>query len=205
MQAPFSADHWRVFLLVSAALLAGCTGVSSSEPRALEQARDLVIGRVGVYYDEERLQADRIARAKQIRLAQSVQSRMSRFLVLAGLGSRSGRDVMWIKLTEFRLPNGARWVTGGMKGNDTLSAMVSADRGARALYANQFSAQLGAGDRTVAANYSANRAMKELVDSLAWEIAWDLSWVTGRRGEDALLDAGLEAGVVGAPRKALLR
>ena len=51
---------------------------------------------------------------------------------------------MWIKLTAFRLPKGARWFTGGMKGNDELAAMVSADRGARALYANEFAAQLGA-------------------------------------------------------------
>lgn len=185
-----------VLLFVALCVDSGCTGVRTTEiGSAPSAAASVFIGSVEVGYDTNAIARDRLQRAEEIRLARSVETRLRQFLGAADLGSETGRDHLRLQLNAFRLPRGMRWYTGALKGNDRLGARIQVVRDAANRFGAQVNAQLGAGDRSIAANYSANEARDQLVDMLAWEVAWALTGWNGRRGEDALLDAGKQAGV----------
>jgi hypothetical protein len=184
-----------ILVIALAAVFSGCTGVTATDTKLAPDIHQMVIGKIQVAYDARTIAPDRLRRAKEIRLAQTVLKAAGRILSEAGLSSQSGTDTLWIRLNNFRLPRGARWFTAGFKGKDELAALTGVMRGPTPLYSAQVSAQLGSNDRTIGANYSANRALKQLTDMLAWKIAWEFSGANGRRGEEALLATGKREGV----------
>ena len=181
--------------LAMATLLGGCTGTKTTHTRIAAGAQQIVVGRVQIAYDTRAIATDRVRRAKQIRLAEAIEEKVWQYVQSAELASERGTDTLWIQLNGFRLPRSGRWASGGFKGKDELAALTVVVRGRAPLFSTQVSAQLGANDKTIAANYSANRAMSELVNMLAWEIAWQLTRVNDRKAEAALLEAGERAGV----------
>ena len=79
-----------------------------------------------------------------------------------------------------------------MKGNDLLDAQVAVLQGGESLTVFDVEQVLGAGDRSVAENYSANQALENLVEAVAWSIAYEVS-PRGARG--TLLDIGKREGI----------
>jgi hypothetical protein len=62
-----------------------------------------------------------------------------------------------------------------MKGNDYLGVKVTPVRGSEPLSTFHIEHTLGAGDRSVAENYSANRALENLIDAVAWSMVFELT------------------------------
>ena len=58
-----------------------------------------------------------------------------------------------------------------MKGNDFLAAEVTVQRGGESVATFDVEQILGAGDRSMAENYSADRALENLIEAAAWSIA----------------------------------
>jgi len=175
-------------LAAAGALVLACTTTSVREQARRSTAEELRIGEVVIKIDEAAVEADRAQRLREIGTPEAVVRKLNEYLDAAGF--LGGELDLAVTLNAFRLPRGARWITGGMKGNDVLGASIAVRRGETAVYAADVEVQLGAGDRSVGANYSADWAHDSLVDMLAWEIAWTLTGVADRRGEDAVLEAG---------------
>jgi len=173
-----------------------CTSVAVRESAvsgASQGPSGIRIARVTVDIDHAAVQPDRVARLEEIGTTTALQKKLTEYLGIAELGSDLGGDLN-LQINEFRLPNSARWFTGSFKGNDYLGAAVSLVQSSDVLYRADIRVQLGAGDRSVGANYSADWAHGSLVDMLAWEVAWGLTGVAGH-GENALLLAGKNDGV----------
>ncbi len=149
----------------------------------------ITVGRIEVAYGRG-LAGDRLRRAQQLRVAERLERRLADWLVEV---ERWGGDrIVSIEVERFRLPAVARGFTGSLKGSDYLGVRV-------ALLADQdevlsFGAEqvLGAGDRSVAANYSETAALRELIDSIAWSILLEVTPVPERK---AVFDIGKRAEV----------
>jgi hypothetical protein len=182
------------------AILACSTTTSTSSegptfgPRSV---RPVLFASVSVHYSPT-LDGDRRQRAIEGSVAERVQEKMLATMDATGLlGGQHGLDV---ELTEFRLPAGARWMTGPMKGNDYLASHVEVRDGESVLAASEISTQLGAMDRSIGENYSADFALENMIDNLAWMIVFEAS-APGQDGQavrlatvDGVVPAVQEAG-----------
>jgi hypothetical protein len=155
---------------------AGCSSTTTSlHEGASDQRplRPLLIGKVAVDYSNS-LAPDRKERAQEHSIAQRLASRVRAWLEATKLSP--GDNELEIELREFRLPaSGTRWMTAQFKGNDYLGASVTvhAADGAE-LVSAQVRTQLGAMDRSIGENYSADFALDNMLDNLAWRIVFEL-------------------------------
>jgi hypothetical protein len=178
----------RILMMLLAIGIPACTTVSVHQSAPSGATQDVRIGRVLVDLDRATLEPDGVTRLEEIGTAAAVERKLGQYLQEGDL--LAGDVDLHVRIDAFRLPDGARWLTGSMKGNDVLGAAVTLDRGETVLHRADVRVQLGAGDRSIGANYSADWAHGSMVDMLAWEIAWSVSGVVGGRGDAALLAAG---------------
>ena len=176
---------------------AACSSTTATLREGVPDQRSLppfLIGAVVVRYSNE-LAPDRKQRAEYNSVAQRLESKVREWLDATQLSS--GDNGLEIGLTEFRLPaSGTRWTTAQFKGNDYLDSSVAVRGAEGAVIASAgVRAQLGAMDRSIGENYSADFALDNLLDNLAWRIVFELS-PPGR--DDLLLTLAKEKGVVPA-------
>ncbi|HEY5658308.1 MAG TPA: hypothetical protein VIY27_11030 [Myxococcota bacterium] len=173
----------RAFLVLGVCCLgqlAGCTSTQvAGDAPEIEAVRSFRIGEAETAYAAE-LAADRLARAQDHRIAERVARLLEDWL---GETQRwGGPDRVRIEIDRFRLPAaGARWVTAQAKGNDYLGANVSVIREGQVLAVFHVEHTLGAADRSIAENYSAERALENLVEAVAWSAAHELTPLEARR------------------------
>jgi len=191
----------RLSLATAIVLLPACTGTQSTIPQTYQPCEEAFqIRSVEVGIDDASLDPDRAARARDIQLPRALRGKLLEFLVAADfIDEVSGGDSLALVVNSFRLPASARWMTGQAKGNDYLGVQLSVERGSERRYATDAIAQIGAGDRSIGANYSANWALESLIDMLSFEIAWNLARVSGR-GEQAVLEKGKQESIMKAIR-----
>ena len=109
----------------------------------------------------------------------------------------AGTDTLDVELTAFRLPGaGSRWLTGPLKGNDELACLIAVRSTDGAVIASgEVRTELGAMDRSIGEDYSAEFALDNMIDNLAWRIVFDL---TPAGHDDRILNIAKEEGVVPA-------
>ena len=178
----------RAATVVIALIATGCTTTTVRSQSPAATGTDMKFRAIAVAIDEPGVGGEQAERLRRIGTADTLRSKLEGYLRPAGF--LDGTLDLRVDVDTFRLPADARWLTGGFKGNDVLGARVGVRRGDESLYDAHVDARLGAGDRSIGANYSADWAHESLVDMLAWEIAWALTGAAGRQGEDAVLDAG---------------
>ena len=141
------------------------------------------------------LAPDRKQRAEENSIAQRLESEVRQWLDATQLSS--GENRLEIEVTEFWLPaSGTRWMTAQLKGNDYLNSSVAVRGAEGAVIASAgVRTQLGAMDRSLGENYSADFALENLLDNLAWRIVFEL---TPPGHDDLLLKLAKEKGVVPA-------
>jgi hypothetical protein len=167
---------WALLALCGAI---GCTTTELSGDRLdPEDVRDIRIGALELSYSPD-LPADRRQRAQQLRLAEQVGELVELWMTEAK--HWSGADRLRLEIVRFRLPGSGRWVTGAMKGSDFLAAQATVLRDGESLAVFEVEHTIGAGDRSIAENYSANRAVENLIEAVAWSIAYELA-PRGTRG-----------------------
>lgn len=176
-----------------ALIAAACTttAIRSQSPATTVDGMKFRAITVGI--EESAVEPDQVQRLRQIGTAEALRSKLDGYLRPAGF--LDGALDLQVDVDTFRMPVGSRWLTGSFKGNDVLGARIAVRSADQSLYDAHVEAQLGAGDRSVGANYSADWAHGSLVDMLAWEIAWAVTGAAGRQGEDAVLEAGKRDGV----------
>ena len=185
---------WIVGLLLFGA---ACSTTTANVREVAPDQRSLpplLIGAVTVRYSNE-LPLDRTQRAESNSIAQRLESKVRQWLDATQLSP--GDNQLEIELTEFRLPaSGTRWLTAQFKGNDDLGSSVAV-RGAdgTVIASGGVRTQLGAMDRSLGENYSADFALDNMLDNLAWRIVFEL---TPPGQDDPLLKMAKEQGVVPA-------
>lgn len=185
------SSWWAVpFLMVLVSI--GCTASRTVPVRTLGTT-ELVLGNVAVVLDAA-LPEDRARSAVEVGLGDRVSAKVIAYLRAAGLWSPSAADRLEIDIDRFRLPRVARWMTGQLKGNDNLGGQIRILKDEGKLDVGHAFVQLGAGDRSIGANYSADWALGSLVDQFSWEVVWALTGIAGE-GEAPLLEAGKESGI----------
>jgi hypothetical protein len=138
-----------------------------------EQVTTYAIGKVSGSYGSD-LAADRVQRAGQHRIVESIGEHVERWMREAG--TWDGPDELRVSVDRFRLPNKARWMSGQMKGNDYLGAEVFLiSEGEEPAQSFRVEHTIGAGDRSIAENYSANRALENLIEHVAWSIVIEVT------------------------------
>ncbi len=163
----------RVFgVFFACGLVAGCTATRIEGGASEVDLSAVLFGSISGGYKDE-LAADRRRRAERLQIAEKLEVRLEGWL--AALDRWGGNDVVSLEIDRFRLPAVARGLTAGFKGNDYLGVEVTVMRDAVAVVAFHAEHQLGAGDRSVTANYSANAALTQLVDSVAWAVLLELT------------------------------
>jgi hypothetical protein len=161
--------------------LAACTSTQVVGDRPeLEEVQSFRIGSIETGYGMD-LAADRIARTHEHRVASEVARLLEEWLTETERWG--GADTVRIEVERFRLPaSGTRWATAQAKGNDYLGAEVSVLREGQPLARFQVEHTIGAGDRSIAENYSADRALENLLEAVAWSVAHELTPFEERRG-----------------------
>lgn len=155
------------------------TTVAGDRPE-LEEVRSFRIGSVEADYGAD-LAADRVSRAREHGVALEVARLVEAWLTETKRWG--GPDAIRIVVDRFRLPAaGTRWATAQAKGNDYLGVEVSVSRDDQVLATFDVEHTIGAGDRSIAENYSANRALENLMEAVAWSIAHELTPLEERRG-----------------------
>ncbi|MDH3519983.1 MAG: hypothetical protein OEM49_05945 [Myxococcales bacterium] len=157
-----------------------CTGTQVEGHRPeIEAIRSFRIGAADTTYAAD-LPADRLARANQHQIVEQVARLVEDWMTETQRWG--GSDRVRIEIDSFRLPDaGTRWMTGQAKGNDFLGANVSVLREDQVLATFHVEHTIGAGDRSVAENYSADRALENLVEAVAWSVAHELTPFEARR------------------------
>lgn len=126
------------------------------------------------------LPTDRLVRAREHRIAERVARLVEEWMVETGRWG--GPDKLRIVIDRFRLPaSGTRWATAQAKGNDYLGAEASVIVDNQLLTTFHVEHTIGAGDRSIAENYSADRALENLIGAVAWSIAYELTPFEERR------------------------
>jgi hypothetical protein len=168
-------------VLLGCLSLAACTSTQVTGDRPeLEEVQSFRIGSTETRYAAD-LPADRISRAREHRVVLEVASLVEDWMTETGRWG--GADTVRIEVDRFRLPAaGTRWATAQAKGNDYLGAEVSVLREGQPLARFQVEHTIGAGDRSIAENYSADRALENLVEAVAWSVAHELTPFEERRG-----------------------
>lgn len=179
----------KLLPLVVAALMcaiAACTSVDVSHRLTLPAgASPVQVASVVAHYGKG-LQVDRRERAEENNIAGRVAQLVEAWMKESG--QWGGADSVAIEISEFRLPaSGTRWLTGQLKGNDYLGATVIVSRDAAPLTQFQVTQTLGAMDRSIGENYSADWALDNLIEAVAWSIAFELTPVPQRA---KILDIG---------------
>jgi hypothetical protein len=167
-------------LIVTAAMIAGCTATKlDGSPPGAEAARQLQIGAIRTAYAST-LEADRASRAESLGLAQTLSSRIETWM--RETSRWGGGDLLSVEIDQFRLPGpGTRWLTAGAKGNDYLGAEVVVTQIGAPTARFHVEQTLGAGDRSIAENYSGDRAFENLIDAVAWSIVHAITPFEKRR------------------------
>jgi len=160
--------------------LTSCTSTKiAGDTEELEIARPLQIGWTETGYAES-VPLDRQARARQHQIVEQVARLVERWMVETERWG--GSDGVRIEIDRFRLPaDGTRWATAQAKGNDYLGAQVSLVREGASVASFHVEHTIGAGDRSIAENYSANRTLENLVEAVAWSVAHALTPFEERR------------------------
>ena len=158
-------------LLVTLGATSACTTTQVSGID--ESVTPFAIGKVSGSYGSN-LAADRVQRAEQHRIVESIGEHVERWMIEAG--TWAGSDELHVSVDRFRLPNKARWMTAQAKGNDYLGAEIFIIREEEEP-AKQFHVEhtIGTGDRSIAENYSANRALENLIEHVAWSIVLEVT------------------------------
>jgi hypothetical protein len=178
---------WSVDNIGACAALLGClslvactsTQVAGDRPE-IEELQSFRIGSTETSYGAD-LPADRISRAREHRVVLDVARLLEEWMTETGRWG--GPDTVRIEIDRFRLPAaGTRWATAQAKGNDYLGAEVSVMRDGQSLATFHVEHTIGAGDRSIAENYSADRALENLVEAVAWSVAYELTPFEERRG-----------------------
>jgi hypothetical protein len=158
-----------------------CTSTTVGGDRPdLEQVRSFRIGVAEADYDPG-LSADRVARAREHHVAVEVARLVEEWMTETKRWG--GPDKVRIVVDRFRLPaGGTRWATAQAKGNDYLGVDVSVSRDEQVIATFDVEHTIGAGDRSIAENYSANRALENLMEAVAWSIAHELTPFEERKG-----------------------
>ncbi len=160
-----------VALLVGLGATSACTTTQVSGID--EPVTTYAIGKVSGSYGSD-LAADRVQRAGQHRIVESIGEHVERWMREAG--TWAGPDELRVSVDRFRLPNMARWMSGQMKGNDYLGAEVFLiPEGGEPGQSFHVEHTIGAGDRSIAENYSANRALENLIEHVAWSIVIEVT------------------------------
>ena len=160
-------------------LLTACTSTRvSRDGKELEKVRTFQIGLTETGYGES-LAADRIARAREHQIVEEIARLVEQWMIETERWG--GPDRVRIEIDSFRLPAGMRWATAQAKGNDYLGAQVSVLREGAIVATFHVKHTIGAGDRSIAENYSANRALENLVEAVAWSVAHTLTPFEERR------------------------
>jgi len=155
------------------------TKVAGDRPE-LEEVQSFRIGSTETGYSPD-LPADRLSRAREHRVVLDVARLVQDWMTETERWG--GSDTLRIVVDRFRLPaSGTRWATAQAKGNDSLGVEVSVLRDGQALATFHVEHTIGAGDRSIAENYSADRALENLVEAVAWSIAHELTPFEERRG-----------------------
>ena len=158
-------------LLVGLGAMSACTTtqVSGIDERVMSYA----VGKVSGSYGSD-LATDRVQRAKQHRIVDSIGEHVERWMREAG--TWAGPDELHVSVDRFRLPDKVRWMTAQAKGNDYLGAEVFLIRkGEESAQRFRIEHTIGAGDRSIAENYSANRALENLIEHVAWSIVLEVT------------------------------
>lgn len=147
----------------------GCTSTQiGGSLLGAEEARDLRLGAVEVRYAGS-VPPERITLGTRLDLSETLDGRIESWL--QETGRWGGPDALAVEIDQFRLPGiGTRWISGSMKGNDYLGAGVTVTRAGNPVAKFHVEHTIGAGDRSIAENYSADRALENLVDAVAWAI-----------------------------------
>jgi hypothetical protein len=164
-------------LTAVAALLASLCATSACTTTQVsgidESVTTYAIGKVSGSYGSD-LAADRVQRAEQHRIVESIGEHVERWMREAG--TWDGLDELHVSVDRFRLPNKARWMSGQAKGNDYLGAEVFLIReGEEPAQHFHVEHTIGTGDRSIAENYSANRALENLIEHVAWSIVLEVT------------------------------
>ncbi len=148
------------------------------------RAPALGVGAIEVEYGEG-LPPDRARRSKELGIAEQLAGRVERWMSEAG--TWGGSDRVLVSLDRFRLPASGRWATGQAQGNDYLGVAVEVMRGEDRIASFDVEHRIGAADRSIAENYSADRALENLVDAVAWSILYETS---GDDDREAVFEIG---------------
>lgn len=161
-------------------LLPACTSTQvSGQAERSEEARTFQIGSRESGYSES-LAADRMARAQEHRIAEQIARLVEQWMIETERWG--GTDRVRIAVDRFRLPaSGTRWITAQAKGNDYLGAQVSVLHEGAVVATFHVEHTIGAGDRSIAENYSADRALENLVKAVAWSVVHELTPFEQRR------------------------
>lgn len=155
-----------ISLLVCLGVTGACTTTQVTGVDELETTYE--IGKVSGSYTSD-LDTDRIQRAEQHRIVESIAEHVERWMKEAG--TWAGPDELHVSVDRFRLPNKSRWMSAQAKGNDYLGAEVFLVRaGEEPSETFHVEHTIGAGDRSIAENYSASRALENLIEHVAWSI-----------------------------------
>ena len=167
-------------MVCSLCLLAACTSTTlSGDGEELENVRTFEIGMAETGYDES-LAPDRIARAREHQVVERVARLVGKWMI--DTERWGGADRVRIEIDRFRLPaGGTRWATAQAKGNDYLGAQVSVLREGEIVASFHVEHTIGAGDRSIAENYSADRTLENLMEAVAWSVAHTLTPFEERR------------------------
>ena len=164
--------HRRGAGLIACAALVGCTKteVAGDPPDAA------AVFRVGAYetaYAPD-LQQDRLDAARDRDVARGIAALVEEWMLETKRWG--GLDTVRIEVDRFRLPDvNARAITAQAKGNDYLGAKTSILRDGQSLAEFHVEHTIGAGDRSIAENYSADRTRENLVEAVAWSIVHELT------------------------------
>jgi hypothetical protein len=166
-----------VALLIALGATSACTTTQVSGID--EPVTTYAIGKVSGSYGSD-LAADRVQRAKQHRIVESIGEHVERWM--REVGTWVGPDELHVSVDRFRLPNKARWMSAQAKGNDYLGAEVFLIReGEEPAQHFHVEHTIGSGDRSIAENYSANRALENLIEHVAWSIVLEVTPMEERR------------------------
>jgi hypothetical protein len=149
-------------LLVVATGLGGCTATKlDGSPPGAEVARQLQVGSIRSGYAST-LEADRASRAESLGVAEALAARIEAWM--RETNRWGGGDGLAVEIDRFRLPGaGTRWLSAGANARFHVEHT------------------LGAADRSVAENYSGDRALQNLIDAVAWSIVHAITPFEQRR------------------------
>jgi len=138
-----------------------------------EPVTSYAIGRVSGSYGSE-LPSDRLRHAAQHQVIESIGIHVERWMKEAG--TWGGPDELRVTVERFRLPELARWASGQAKGNDYLGVDVSIiPETGETSQAFRVEHTIGAVDRSIAENYSAHRALENMIEHVAWSIVLEVT------------------------------